>query len=131
VSSLTGEKSEGDHVPEASEGRRRVVLRRVITVLAGVLVFCALTAPREIDQLTPAAFLRLPVEGLAAVAVLLLLPARPRRVVAAVGGAVLGLLTVIKVIDMGFLSTLARPFDPVLDWTLVGDAYNFVHESFG
>ena len=32
---------------------------------------------------------------------------------------------------MGFLSTLARPFDPVLDWTLVGDAYNFVHESFG
>ena len=75
--------------------------------------------------------MRIPVEGLAAVAVLLLLPARPRRVVAAVGGALLGLLTIIKVIDMGFLSTLARPFDPVLDWTLVGDAYNFVHESFG
>ena len=116
---------------EPNGSRRRVVLRRVITVLAGVLVYCALTAPREIDQLTPAAFLRIPVEGLAAVAVLLLLPARPRKVVAAVGGALLGLLTIIKIIDMGFLSTLARPFDPVLDWTLVGDAYNFVHESFG
>ena len=118
-------------MPEATQSRSRVVLRRVITVLAGVLVYCALTAPREIDQLTPAAFVRIPVEGLAAVAVLLLLPARPRRMVAAVGGALLGLLTIIKVIDMGFLSTLARPFDPVLDWTLVGDAYNFVHESFG
>ena len=118
-------------MPEATQSRSRVVLRRVITVLAGVLVYCALTAPREIDQLTPAAFVRIPVEGLAAVGVLLLLPARPRRIAAAVGGALLGLLTIIKVIDMGFLSTLARPFDPVLDWTLVGDAYNFVHESFG
>ena len=50
-------------MPEATEGRRRVVLRRVLTVLAGVLVYCALTAPREIDQLTPAAFLRLPGRG--------------------------------------------------------------------
>ena len=58
-------------MPEATQSRSRVVLRRVITVLAGVLVYCALTAPREIDQLTPAAFVRIPVEGLAAVAVLL------------------------------------------------------------
>ena len=117
--------------PVVEQRPKRVVLRRVVTVLAGLLLFCALTLPREIDQVTPSAFLRIPVEGLAAVALLLLLPARPRRVVAAVGGALLGLLTIIKFIDMGFLATVARPFDPVLDWSLVGDAYNFVHESFG
>jgi len=131
VSSLSGLEAEGDHVTEPIKGPKHPVLRRAVTVLAGLLVFCALTAPREIDQLTPAAFLRIPIEGLVAIAVLLVLPARPRRVVAAVGGALLGLLTIIKIIDMGFLATVARPFDPVLDWTLVGDAYNFVHESFG
>ena len=116
---------------EPIKGPKHPVLRRVVTVLGGLLVFCALTAPREIDQVTPAAFLRIPIEGLVVVALLLVLPARPRRVVAAIGGALLGLLTIIKIIDMGFLATVARPFDPVLDWTLVGDAYNFVHESFG
>ncbi len=117
--------------PTDDTRRKRPVLRRILTVLAGLLVLCALVIPRTIDQLTPAAFLRIPVEGLVAVAVLLVLPARPRRIVAAVGGGLLGLLTIIKIIDMGFLATLDRPFDPVLDWTLVGDAYNFVHESFG
>ena len=62
--------------PVVEQRPKRVVLRRVVTVLAGLLLFCALTLPREIDQVTPSAFLRIPVEGLAAVALLLLLPAR-------------------------------------------------------
>ena len=54
-----------------------------------------------------------------------------RRIVAVVGGALLGLLTIFKIIDMGLVATVARPFDPVLEWTLVEDAYDFVHASFG
>jgi hypothetical protein len=130
VTASTDEKAT-DQEPTEEPHRRRVVLRRVLTVLAGLLVFAALVIPRQVDQLTPLAFVRIPVEGLVAVAVLLVLPPRPRRVVAAVVGALLGVLTIIKIIDMGFLATLDRPFDPVLDWSLVGDAYNFVHESFG
>lgn len=111
--------------------RKHPIVTRVVTVLAGLLVFCALVIPREIDQLTPLAFVRIPVEGLVGIALLLLLPARPRRIVAAVAGALLGLLTILRVIDMGFLETLVRPFDPILDWSLIGDGYNFVAASFG
>ncbi len=111
--------------------RKHPAVARVVTVLAGLLVFCALVIPREIGQVTPLAFVRIPVEGLVGVALLLLLPARPRRIVAAVGGALLGLLTILRVIDMGFLETLVRPFDPILDWSLIGDGYNFVAASFG
>ena len=131
MTASTDERATEQEPIEDVPPRRRPVLRGILTVLAGLFVFAALVIPREIDQLTPLAFVRIPVEGLVAVAVLLILPARARRIVAAVGGALLGLLTIVKIIDMGFLATLARPFDPVLDWTLVGDAYNFVHESFG
>ncbi|OJY43625.1 sulfatase-like hydrolase/transferase [Pseudonocardia sp. 73-21] len=105
--------------------------RRVTTLLAAVLVFAALVLPREIGQLTPLAFVRIPVEALVAVGVLLVLPARWRRPVALTGGALLGLLTVLKIVDMGFLAVLARPFDPVTDWTYFGDAASFLADSYG
>jgi len=35
------------------------------------------------------------------------------------------------VLDMGFLSVLGRPFDPVFDWVLLGNAREFVEGSFG
>ena len=101
------------------------------SALAGLLVFLAMVAPREIGQLTPGAFVRIPIEGIVGVALLLLLPPRPRRVVAAVGGAVLGLLVIVKLLDMGFLSVLARPFDPVLDWVLLDNAREFLTGSIG
>lgn len=117
--------------PTDDQRRKHPVVSRVLTVLAGLLVFCALVLPREIDQLTPLAFVRIPVEGLAGLLVLLVLPARPRRIVAAIGGALLGLLTILRFLDMGFLATLVRPFDPIQDWSLIGDGYNFVTASFG
>lgn len=103
----------------------------VATALAGLLVFLALVAPREVGQLTPAAFVRIPIEGLVGVALLLLLPPRTRRVVAAVGGAVLGLLVITRLFDMGFQSVLGRPFDPVLDWVLLDNAREFLTTSVG
>src|SRR5499433_3229230 len=71
--------------------RTRWALRLAITVLSVVLVWGVLVAPDRIFQLTPAAFVRIPVEGLALVAVALVLPARPRRIVAAVAGILFGL----------------------------------------
>ncbi|MEU7905444.1 sulfatase [Actinoplanes sp. NPDC049118] len=116
-------------------GRGRRVAARVVTVLAAVLVFLALVVPDQISRLpagssVPAALVRIPIEGIVAFAVLLVLPARARGIVAGVLGAVLGLLTVIKVIDMGFFAFLSRQFDPVLDWPLFADAYRFVKDSF-
>jgi hypothetical protein len=107
------------------------VVAGALTALAAVLVYLALVVPRELDQLTPAAFVRIPVEALVAAVLLLVLPARARRVTAAVGGALLGVLTLLRVFDIGFLSVLDRPFDLVLDWSLLGNAKEFLDESFG
>jgi hypothetical protein len=111
--------------------RRRRGARRTINTLAGLLVLFALLAPNQVNRLSPGAFLRVPVEGLVAVAAVLVLPPWIRRPLAGVGGAALGLLTVGKFLDMGFFTVLSRPFDLVLDWAFVGNALEFVTTSIG
>src|SRR4051794_17178567 len=83
-----------------------------LTILAGLIVWIALVAPNEPTQLTPSALLRIPVEGLVLIALAVLLPATPRRVLAFVVGPVLGLVAVLKVVDIGFFAAFDRPFDP-------------------
>jgi hypothetical protein len=118
--------------PAAIETARwRPLAARSVTVLAALLVLAALVAPDTINDLTPAALLRIPVEALVGAAVLIVLPARARRPVAVIGGAVLGLLTVLKILDIGFSAVLARPFDPVLDWALLDDGLGFLGSSTG
>ncbi|MGC5019257.1 sulfatase [Micromonospora sp. DT47] len=112
-------------------GRLRTVAATVTTVLAGLLVLAMLVAPNRLDQLTPAAFLRVPVEGLIAAALLLVLRGRARRAVALLVGLAIGLLAIVKLLDMGMSASLARPFDLVLDWVLLDDAYGFVTDSVG
>ncbi|MFF5159542.1 sulfatase [Streptomyces sp. NPDC000348] len=101
------------------------------TVLAGALVLFALLVPNRVERLGAGAFVRLPAEGILLAALLLALPSRWRRTAAVVSGVLLGLLTVLKFVDMGFHQVLARPFDLVLDWILLDDAADFVRESFG
>jgi hypothetical protein len=112
-------------------GARRRVAQAILTVLAGLLVFLALTVPRDAGQLTPLAFLRIPVEFLVGVAVLLVLPARVRPRAALVGGALLALLTLLRVLQMGFLAILARPFDPVFDWSQLASGASLLELPFG
>jgi hypothetical protein len=101
------------------------------TVLAGALVVAALVAPGDLELLRPRVFARVPVEAVVGGAALLLLPATPRRVVAVVAGAALGVLAVVRLLDMGFLSVLDRPFDLVLDWVLLDDALVVLRDSVG
>ena len=103
----------------------------LLTAGAAVLLFAALVLPREVGQLGPAAFLRLPVEALAGAVVVLLLPPRAGRRVAAACGVLLAVLTVVKAIDMGFLEALGRPFDPVADWSQLGSGVGFVADAAG
>ncbi|MCY7341474.1 MAG: sulfatase [Pseudonocardia sp.] len=110
---------------------RHPVVVRVTTALAALLVLVALVAPTEISRLTPGEFVRIPVEGILGAALVLVLPARARRAVAGLLGVTLGLLTIVKFLDMGFVAVLARPFDPVLDWVLFDDALTVAAESHG
>jgi hypothetical protein len=112
-------------------GRRHPVAGRVATVLACLLVLFALIAPNEITRLTPGAFVRVPLEGLLCVVLLLLLPARARRIAAVPIGVLLGLLAIVKIVDIGFSAVLARPFNLVFDWSLFGAAVEFLHASVG
>jgi hypothetical protein len=135
----TTAETTADDVAVESDGEADPVVRRrwrrvaapVLTVLAALFVLFALVAPEEISSFSLAAFVRIPVEGLVGLAVLLVLPMRARRVVAAILGVILGLLTIVKIIDMGFFVALARPFDPAYDWSFFGPAMDFLKGSFG
>jgi hypothetical protein len=117
--------------PGRTPTRRRAVGGRVLSVLAALLVVLALVVPDDYGQLTPLAFLTVPVEALLAVLVVLALPGRARRVAAAAGGAVLGVLALLKVLDLGFGVALARRFDPLFDWPLLRAGGEFVADSYG
>lgn len=115
---------------ETEKGRRPIV-SWVLTGLAGLLVLTAFVGPNRLSQLTIGAFTRIPVEGLMAAGLVLVLPAKARRVTVIVVGAGLGLLTILKFIDMGFYEVFDRPFHPVFDWSFFGPALDFVGTSFG
>ncbi|AKN73159.1 sulfatase [Streptomyces sp. PBH53] len=101
------------------------------TVLAAALLLGAVLLPDRLENLAPGTFLRLPAEGIALAALLLVLPPRARPVCAAGGGFLIGLLALLKGLDMGFHEVLLRPFDPVLDWGLLGNAADYLRETSG
>ena len=111
--------------------RTRRVLRLAITVLSVVLVWGVLVAPDRAVQLTPAAFVRIPVEGLVLVAIALVLSAWRRRIVAAVAGILFALLTLVKILNIGFDDEIGRTFNPVLDWGEIGPAVGVVRDAIG
>jgi hypothetical protein len=46
-------------------------------------------------------------------------------------GVLLGVLTVLKVLDMGFQATLGTPFDPLSDWSFLGPGLDFLKGAIG
>lgn len=101
------------------------------SVLAGLLVLLVLLFPNRLDHMNVRSFFRLPVEAIVIAAVLLVLPPKARRIAAVALGLFLGLFTVLKFMDMGFYQTLARPFDLVFDWIMLGNATDWLRETFG
>jgi hypothetical protein len=121
----------GPSHPAGDRPRWRTVAARATTALAFLLVLLALIAPDQLNRLTPAAFVRIPVEGLVGVALLLVLPAKAGRVLAIFAGVLLGLLTIVKIFDIGFYASLDRPFDPLADWSFLPPAVDFLRRSVG
>jgi len=100
-------------------------------VLSVVLVWGVLVAPDRVFQFTPAAFVRIPVEGLVLVAIALVLPAWPRRIVAAVAGILFTLLTLVKILNAAFYEQIGRAFDPVYGWVDIGPAIGVIRDTIG
>ena len=103
----------------------------VTGVVAVLVVWAALVAPDDIASLSPAAFLRIPLEGLVLVALVLLLPPRVATLVVGVAGVFLGLLTLVKLLDIGISVAFARPFDPLGDPVYAGAGVSFLRDALG
>ena len=104
---------------------------RTLDLLALLVVLVALLSPNRIGDLGPSAFVRIPAEALVVLALVVALPARPARVAAWSGGGLIALLTLGKLLDVGFFAVLARPFDPILDWLLIGFGVEFLNTTLG
>jgi hypothetical protein len=120
-----------DEAPQPTRGRVRTAASWLTTALAVALVWFALVGPNRLDQLAFGAFVRIPIEALVVVTLGLLLPPRWRRVLAVVVGVLLGVVAVLKILDMGFFDALDRPFDPVTDWSYFGPAVGVLRDSVG
>lgn len=117
--------------PAYAAPRRRSRSRsRALTALAAVIVLAALALTRPPGEAGHGA-LHLPLEAVLGAAVLLVLPARAGRVLATVAGGLLGLLTALTLLDLGFVRVLSRPFDPVSDWRLADSVVHLLTGSLG
>jgi phosphatidylglycerophosphate synthase len=103
----------------------------LLTLLAVAVVWVALVAPIQPWRLTPGTFVRLPLEGIVIVLLAACLPARAGRVLPWVIGPALGLLVVVKLLDLGFFTAFDRPFNPVDDWSYASIGIETVRDTFG
>ena len=119
------------HVGQPQGGRLRTGVAVGVSVLALLLVWAALVAPNQPSRLSIGEFARLPLELLVVVALAALLPATPRRVLAVVLGAVLSVLVVVKVLDIGFFTAFDRPFNPIDDSGYAGIGIETLRNAIG
>jgi len=111
--------------------RTRRAVRIAVTGLALMIVWFDLLAPDRPWQFGLVAFVRIPVEVLALVAVALVLPPWPRRIVATIAGIGFSLLTFDKILNMVMYGTVDRAFNPESDWSSVRPAVGVVRDSIG
>jgi hypothetical protein len=102
-----------------------------LTVLAVVIVWAALVAPDQPNDLTLSGFLRIPLEGLVLIALALGLPRTPRRILAATAGLALTLVVVLKAINYEVFTLYNRPYDPLGDTTQLGNGIETLRSLVG
>jgi hypothetical protein len=124
-------RPEADEADEAEQPPGRSVRPVAATAIAGLLVLAASLIPSAVNFPSPGLRFVVPVEAMLAVTVLLILPGGARRAAAPVIGVAFGLLTVFKIVDLGFYAALARPFDLLFDWSLFGNGFDFLLGSYG
>ena len=119
------------HGPAHGHGRARQSVAIVFTVLAAVLVWAALVAPDQPQYLKLTGFLRLPLELLVLIALALVLPRTPRRIVAVIAGLALTLVVVLKVINYEVFTLYNRPYDPLGDTSQLGNGIETLRSLVG
>jgi phosphatidylglycerophosphate synthase len=124
----------GTPAPSSGPARRsrlRTGIGVALSIAAILVVWAALVAPDRPNLLTWDAFARVPLEGLVVVALALVLPPRYRRVLAWIVGPAIGVLVVLKLLDVGFFTAFDRPFNPVEDWRYTSIGVETLRASIG
>jgi phosphatidylglycerophosphate synthase len=116
--------------PQSHHPRRRLV-DLLLSTLAGVLVWAALIAPDAGTRLSPSTLAQVPVEAVVLLGAALVLPQAARLLVAVLSGLALGVLSLVRVLDVGFHLALGRTFEPLTDWTYLGSAEGLLRQSVG
>lgn len=116
--------------PGAAPGRGPRWWSLLLTVLAVVLLWAALTVP-DSPPSGGLALLRVPVEALVLAAVVLLVPPHVARPLAVCVGVVVAMSAVLRLLDLGFEAALDRPFRPTSDWELAGAARDLLIDAVG
>jgi phosphatidylglycerophosphate synthase len=112
-------------------GRLRAGMAPALTILALLFVWAALVGPDQPIQFRPSAFLRLPLEGFILIAAAALLPRRARRILVWVVGPLIGLVILLKILNIGFFAAFDRPFDPYQDASYTGVGVETLYASLG
>jgi hypothetical protein len=111
--------------------RTRRTVRITVLVLALGLLWFDLVAPDRSWEFSLDAFVRIPVEALVLVAIALVLPLWPRRIVATIAGLALSALTLDKILNIAVWEELNRPFNPLNDWGSIRPAAGVVRDAIG
>src|SRR6201996_1102135 len=111
--------------------RTRRAVRITILGLALGLLWFDLVAPDRSWRFSLGAFVRIPVEALVLVAIALVLPLWPRRIVATIAGLLLSVLTLDKILNIAVWEELNRPFNPLNDWGSIRPAAGVVRDAIG
>ena len=125
---------DSEPVTEAAPAERapvRAGIAVAVTVLALLLVWAGLVVPDQTIVFHAGAFARLPLELILVVALAVVLPTVPRRVLAVTAGVVLAVLMVVKLLDFGFITAFDRPFDPISDSAYVGIGMETLRDGVG
>lgn len=111
--------------------RRSTVLAVAAVPAAVALTWFAVLAPTRPDQLTPAAFLRLPVEAVLLGAALLMLPPPVTRALSWPVAVLVTGVALLKTADLAMVAALERPADLLVDHGGVSAGLAFVRDAFG
>jgi phosphatidylglycerophosphate synthase len=121
--------------PEPGPSTRGVRVRKgvkvALTILGAVVVWVALVAPYQPNDLTLNGFFRIPLEGLVLIALAAVLPRIPRRILAVSCGLVLALVVVLKVINYEMFTLYDRPYDPLGDTSQLGNGIETLRSLVG
>ncbi len=111
--------------------RVRLAVRFTIAGLALASLWFVLLLPERTYQFSFGSFVRIPIELLVLLAVALVLPTWPRRIVAGIAGVLFSVLLFAKFLNMAYYDLLNRAFNPVTDWGEIAQARGVLQDSIG